>query len=373
MESTERLPQTIRGKVVVKPADDIDQKSDVKLQLRYATTSPWQVVSSNYEVTHDSFTLQLPDLDRTGQSSSAQPCLGVYASIEIRQGLKLNDWGLTTGHLDVEVAEGLFARDDGQQQHIYLQVAGKSIFNTVSGDCKVAHWSSRRTIIESISGTISGAFDLLDLLFIKTNSGTIATTVEPKEEDPDYPAPAELSVASNSGTISVRLPLNGTVPKRDYQTRLESSSSTIRADLIHGSSTNIHTNSGGIHVDLLPYILDTKNVPSLHTTTNSGTTIINVLPPHIVPGESWAEVHTDHKSTSTSGTVHIVYPDEWQGLAAAESTSGIISITGKDVKVIDSGSLAGVFRHVLARKGVGKGRVGIKTNSGTIDLRLGEK
>jgi DUF4097 and DUF4098 domain-containing protein YvlB len=342
------------------------------MEIRYATTSSLQVVGSNYVKTRDSFALQLPELERFGRSKFAESCLGVHVSIELRKGLKLNDWELTTGNLAIEVADGLFSHEAGDEQQSHLQVTGSSSFTAVSGACKIAYWSSRRTVIETISGSISGAFDLLDLLFLKSTSGTITSTVEPKQADEASPAPAELSVNSLSGTIDVRLPVNGSLPKRDYQTRLESVSSDIRGSYIHGSSTSIHTSSGDIHVDLLPYVADPQQNPNLHTATHSGATDIRMLSPHSFPGDSFAAIHSDHKTTSISGTVKIAYPDEWEGLVAADSTSGSISIRGKGVKIIDDTTLMRGFEHVVARKGDGKGRIGIKTVSGTIGVKVGE-
>ncbi|SMR42149.1 unnamed protein product [Zymoseptoria tritici ST99CH_1E4] len=372
MEETEYLSHKIQGKVIVRPAKDVNQEADIRIQIRYATTSPWQVVSSKCETTQDSFVLHLPKVEGSARSRSGRPCLGVFASIDVRPGLTLNDWTLTTGNLNIEVVDGLFSRKSSEILQGHMQITGKSTFNAVSGACKIAHWSARHTIIETISGSIHGFFDLLDLLSLKTTSGTIGCTVDPKDADPDAPAPAYLSVTSISGTVDVRLPTTGSLPERDYQTRLETVSSNIRGAFIHGSSTSIHTSSGDVHIELLPYVMDSRTVPSIHTSTHSGTTAIRVLPPQTFPGDSWGKLRSEHKSSSISGTMHITYPDEWEGLATADSTSGTISIRGRDVKIIGDSKSAGAFRHVVARKGDGMGRIGVRTVSGTIDVRIGE-
>ncbi|KJY01166.1 hypothetical protein TI39_contig301g00036 [Zymoseptoria brevis] len=353
MEETDYLSHKIQGKVIVRPAQDVNQEADIRVQIRYATTSPWQVVSSKCETTLDSFVLHLPKVEGSTRSRSARPCLGVFASIDVRPRLTLNDWTLTTGNLNIEVVDGLFSRKSSVLQG-HMQITGKSTFNA------------------TISGSIHGFFDLLDLLSLKTTSGTIGSTVDPKDADPDAPAPAYLSVTSISGTVDVRLPTTGSLPERDYQTRLETVSSNIRGAFIHGSSTSIHTSSGDVHIDLLPYLMDSRTVPSIHTSTHSGTTAIRVLPPHTFPGYSWGKLRSEHKSSSISGTMHITYPDEWEGLATADSTSGTISIRGRDVKIIGDSKSVGAFRHVVARKGDGMGRVGVRTVSGTIDVRIGE-
>jgi DUF4097 and DUF4098 domain-containing protein YvlB len=248
-------------------------------------------------------------------------------------------------------------------------VTETSIFSAVSGKGEILYWSSRRTIIEFISGSIQGTFALRDLLSLKTISGNIDAAVDPKKADPGRVLPAEFSAVSTSGNVDVQFPTTGDIPSRDFRARLETVSSSIRGEYIAGSSTSVHSVSGDIDAHLLPFYTDDQP-NNIHTDSGSGRTNLNVLPPYFE--NSWPSHASEHRSTSTSGSIGVVYPQLWEGSIDGRTTSGTISIKGRGVKIINDESFGPVLKHVVARKGSGSGHMGFKTVSGNIDVRVGD-
>lgn len=368
MESSNWVSDNIRGKITVGPAQK-EQGVDIRISVNYATTSPWRVVGSNYIATDDSFVLQLPVMKKSEGGGSQKPCLYVNIDVSIRPGVVLEDWELSTGNLAIEVKDGLFNRKQGEEALSTLRVAGSSTFNAIRGNTDVEYWPSRRTEIYTISGSIRGTFALLDLLSITSQSGSINANVDPREADEKNPREAEFITKSHSGSVKIHYPQEGNIPEREYSTRVETTFGSVSGEFIMGTLTSLHSLSGTISAQLLPYF-DPKRRSTLHTDTRSGTTKLHVLQPFAHPGEQFG--HNVHKSTSTSGTIDVLFPDEWSGMIDEQSISGSLSAKGKGVRVIsDGGSL--VEKHLIAQKGYGEGEMTLKTTSGSIKARFGKE
>ncbi|KAF2160469.1 hypothetical protein M409DRAFT_70435 [Zasmidium cellare ATCC 36951] len=370
IESSTWVSNNIHGKITVQPAQE-EQGVDIRLWVNYATTSPWKVVDSDYVKTEDSFVLQLPIMEKAEGGDSRKPCLWVNVRVDVRPGVVLDAWELSTGNLEIQVEDGLFNRKDGEEELAALQVTGPSIFNAIRGAVHVDYWSSRETEISTISGSIKGTFALLDLLSVQSQSGSININVDPRKADEKNPRPAEFIAKSNSGTVKAYFPQKGNIPERQYSSRVETTSASISGEFILGELTSIHSTSGTINAQLLPFF-DRKQRSTMHTDTRSGSTHLRVLQPYY-PGEGWTENHTTHKSTSTSGSIDILYPDEWSGMIDEQSTSGSLSVKGKGVRVISDGGYSPVERHLIAQKGYGGGEIGVKTTSGSVKVRFGDE
>lgn len=371
MESASHLSGGIEGTVYIQPSTQPDQEVDIRLRLAYATTSPFHVVNSNYVKDHDSFNLDLPDLQKGQEGFEGRPCLSVFIGVEIRRGVKLENWAVSTGNLDIVVADGLFKSSGVEEEQSHMQVTEESSFSAIRGKAEIAYWTSRRTIIEFISGEIRGNFALRDVLSLKTVSGDIDVTVDPKRADPDRPKPAEFTAVTASGDIDAQFPTTGDIPSREFRTRLETVSASIRGTYIAGSTIAVHTISGDVSAALLPYYAaDTQSV-SIHTSSRSGATKLNVLPPY--HHEDWPSRSSEHRSASTSGDIDITYPEQWEGTIDGQTNTGSISIKGKDVEMDDyRGKLWPVWQHITARKGNnGPGSMGLKTLSAAIRVRVG--
>lgn len=199
-----------------------------------------------------------------------------------------------SGHVWLTTADEEEARVIPQSSHPAL--CSKPEFKTKSMDEPAAEiqFSSRRTVVETVSGQITGTYPLLDDLLLSSESGDITVTVSPQPASETAPAPADLEVQTASGSIHVDLPISGkgqaivgkTIPFRDYITRVHSTSGSLSGSYYLGSESNFKTTSGSVNIVTLPILPTddgTSKVPpnSFETHTISGTTKISVLEPII--------------------------------------------------------------------------------------------
>ncbi|KAF7190223.1 hypothetical protein HII31_08554 [Pseudocercospora fuligena] len=310
IESSNYITGGIIGRIQIKPAES-DQSADLKLSITYATTGPWKVQRPTYDLTEDKFVLQMPELESTGAASTRpRACLGVYVDVEIRNGLRLENWDLASGNLDVAIMDGLFNRKHGEEQ--------------------------------------LSAFD---------------------EADPESIKPADFVVATSSGSVHVEFPTTD-LPVREYQTRIETQSGNVGGTYILGAFTSFHTQSGSVKPRLAP-VFNSTAPSKLRVDTKSASQTVSILRPHQYPGD-FAQLMMEHKYTSFSGSLHLTYPQEWEGYIEGETMSGSIHVKGRDIHVLSQGKVGPVYQHFAARKGFGQGRIGFKTTSGSINVQAGD-
>jgi len=267
-------------------------------------------------------------------------------------------------------------------------------------------FSSRRILVETVSGSVHGSYPLLDLLSISTQSGSVLVGVLPQEADKDVPVPADLEIQTISGSIKVDLPISAATntkfapPARRYISNVHSSSGSISGTYYLGTLGSFKSTSGSIRVKALPVIEASKSdsgpSPSrFETHTVSGTHDIELLDPifisHLksVPDQDnqprpdpYSPVGDDDpyiimpptldrslvtldptnaakqklrsvqsKHTSNSASVQVSYPSVWEGTVHAKTVSGGIEVQGKGLRMIkERKGWAG--KEVLARKGV---------------------
>lgn len=343
-------------------AGSANQKAAIVVGVSFATTAEYQVTQVNMKQTGNSLSLNAPSMRSTASGSSKRSCMNVHATIFIRPDIELEDLEVATDHLHLHVQGGLF---DGDKK----LAVGNTEFTTIRGDVDVVQWSSRNTVIEVISGSVSGTYALRDLLSIKTSSGTINVDVEPKPIDRASPAPAQFTAKTISGNIKTHFSTDD-LPEREYRTHVESSSGTLSGFYILGSTSTFKTISGTISADILPYAAD-DGASTLRTDTSSGTTNINLLSPFINPGRPMTHLHSTHHTTAAS--LNLVYPQEWEGTAAGGTISGNLAIRGRDVEVVDV-SRGPVGKRMRVRKGSGNGssNMDFGTTSGNIRITLGD-
>lgn len=326
-------------------------------------------------------------------------CLDFSVGVSIRPGTKLDGLEIGTANMDVLVEHGVFDKvvdSDGQEDDAvetqsygpvleHLDVAS---ITTVRGKVHADYLSSRTTYIETTSSSISGTYALRDLLSVKSTSGSISIAVDPQNaspEDPDHPA--DFHAASNSGSINVDIPTDSfdadALPDRDYRTRVEAHSSSIKGNYILGSSARFETNSGGLDLRILPF--STAEASTLRTSSGSGHTTLELLSPYTaaeaLTGRPGVLDHVTSSHKSHSGSLHLTYPDEWEGVVDGESSSGSIRVRGEDVEILldedfgrgipRAGRGAKALKHVTARKGYGESRLGFSTTSGSVDVLVG--
>ena len=280
--------------------------------------------------------------------------------------------------------------------------------NQLLGD--LGGFSSREIYVGTISGSLTGAFRLWDLLYVESNSGSIDIDITPKPVLEDDPKPAQLTVSTVSGSINARLPIRhvSLIPERDYHTKINTHSGGIQADIVIGTDAVIKSVSGSLAIIALP----TTYGNSFFTTgTESGSTDITVLSPlsrgarYATPPEGFTDIGNDDpylighpeslkdvpaaplssykrplsrlfsRHEGSSGHVKMHYPSVWEGEINAQAISGNIKVGGNDVRIIKDSRKNWAFHEVVARKGAGAERASslqIREVSGGIDVWIGE-
>ena len=195
----------------------------------------------------------------------------------------------------------------------------------------------------------------------------MSVDVSPYLADPDKPLPATFDAATRSGSIKVNFPTSSKdIPDRDYHTRVESSSSSIFGSFIFSSEASFYSKSGSIRAEVLAADWSKAR---LYTESPSGSTRLTLLSPYKEPGVALSQLHSSH--LSTSGSINLVYPREWEGMIEGKVRSGSVKIGGKDVKWLADADTP-VGRKVVARKGYGSSRLDFETNSGSVNMQIGD-
>ena len=270
-------------------------------------------------------------------------------------------------------------------------------------------FSSRRILVETVSGSITGCYPLMDYLGLSSQSGSIKVNVFPQPVLSAAPAPAELEVQTASGSIEANLPVRGTVnptyvpPPRNYTTRVHSSAGSINGSFYLGSVSNFNSVSGSIHITTMPVLqagsADESGLPpnSFNTHTVSGGIDIDVLNPIFItmvpyvderperrpPSNPYLPIQDDDpylihppsmdkalfrvgdpdafkKKTlrnlqsshgSQSSSISVRYPVLWEGTLYAKTVSGSIKAEGHGLRMIRE-KKGFASSELLMRKGV---------------------
>lgn len=238
--------------------------------------------------------------------------------------------------------------------------------------------NGKSTSIGSVSGAVSGKLALYESLSINTVSGHISTILTPKDLPGESNPPAVLNLSSQSGRIETWLPVDTwaatTMSKRDYKTLVTTVSGSIRGSYYIGSQAEFRSASGTLSFAVLGGM--TEDGQSFTTATVSGSQQIEVLSAaqdstSIQGIEALRHLHSNHKSTS--GRIHVVYPEQWEGKIDLQSTSGRLEATGHGVKVVSENH--GFPKSLHAVKGDGASSsviTGINVSS-RIEVLVGQR
>jgi len=346
----------ISGLLVVMPAEP-DQDADVRVSVGLATTEPWRVTKLNYVKDVAGLQLQAPDVRKVRQRYVGKPCLGIALTIRVRRDVEIGHWRINTHNMNVQIEDGLCGAHGSSS-------ADSTVITTVHGSVKAACWSSRETRVDTVSGSIEGTYALRDLLWLRSRSGSINIRAAPKPADPTAPKPASFVALSQSGSAHVVFPTDD-LPDRDYRTRVECSSSSITGTYIHGTATLMTSNAGSITANLLPY---TTNITgsTLHTESHSGSTNLRILSPYRKSGTSIKGLRSSH--ISSSGSLGLTLPPEWQGTINGEVRSGHIDVAGTDLTWYADVPIGSSGRRVVVGRGHGDSRLDFTTNSGNVAI-----
>jgi hypothetical protein len=214
------------------------------------------------------------------------------------------------------------------------------------------HMDFRKRRISTGSQSLSGEFDLLDLLSVHSTSGSLNIGIHPQPADKENRVPAEVSITSQSGSINVKFPTFG-IPEREYHVSISSQSGGIDGSILHGRRTSLATRSGSMNVRLQLAAEESD----LRTENGSGSQDITVLN----TGKRIKAMSSTH--SSTSGSLALRYPREWEGMIEGHTQSGSSGFHGGGVDVIRRSG-----HYVLARKGNGNSTLRFRTGSGSVNV-----
>ncbi|KAI9810483.1 MAG: hypothetical protein M1827_006259 [Pycnora praestabilis] len=318
--------------------------SDPKLKVKYNFASPtslW-ISSPTYSVA----------------STDTNPCVSLLVTMAVPSGSTVSNVNIESTTLDVM----FFSNLD-------LNVSDSAIISSTSGDVSFADLSgptflqSRRLIVHTTSGHISGEYPLQDLLSLKSTSGVIDVSVDPKRANGTQEA--EFEACTTSGDIKTLFNTQH-IPERIYQTHVGSTSGRVTGNYILGPITNFHTTNGDIVTTVLP--LSTTAHHSLDTKSISGTTHITMLSP-VENDDNNAMKFTRGSHSTTSGDISIRYPKEWEGGISGRTVSGDIKVTGRNIHVIEDKHGYGSHKFVGEKgDGGGAGQLRFGAISGSADV-----
>ena len=343
------------------------QQNNLEVRLSIRTSDHYVIKNIRYATTDTSLSINTPTLEQVESSGVGNPCLGVSALILIAPGVELGNLQIDTAHFDLHVLSG-----------IDVSILNTTDITLIRGSLSSSHLDSRKTVVDVVSGSVKGVFALRDLLSITTKSGMIDVSVDPKNASGIYPAPAESIFRSSAGAITVGFPTSisavnertpgiwysGSVPDRDFRTRVTSNAGAINGIFLHGRSTKLQSNSGSITASIHPLHAGSETT-TIGTESNVGRTAVHISAPLFEPETPLRHLLSSH--SSTSGSIQLEYPQMWEGKIRGGTGSGIISLEGKDVDLI-----LDMDRKVLARKGFGRSELGFRTGSGSVHVNVGD-
>jgi hypothetical protein len=183
--------------------------------------------------------------------------------------------------------------------------------------------------------------------------------------------PAKLDCRSETGSITVQFPpleVATKLPEREYRTNIRTGVGSIHGQFIHGKTTELSTNSGSISGDILPYYAD-DYVSTLKSESHSGMTYLTVLSPYT--GQKIERMASSHETMT--GSLNLLYPQEWEGNISGSTMTGSLTLRGKDVDVkeFDDGWVSKKIRAVKG-KGDLKGQLTFNTKTGSSYVTIGE-
>ncbi|OAG11944.1 uncharacterized protein CC84DRAFT_1079908 [Paraphaeosphaeria sporulosa] len=341
--------------VVQAPAEQA--AGTIEARMSYAASQTVDVDSIKYSWTSTGITIGDPSFpDGFDGLHRGESCLGISVVIYMAAGATLENFNVQAIHMGMQIHEG-----------VNFSVTNGTSITLTTGTLDASSFNSRETRLETISGSISGKYSLLDLLSIVTKSGSVNINVDPKEKAADGPSTALFYASTMSGSIRVDTERKK-IPERDYVVSINSTAGSIDGTFIHGTKTDFSSVAGGINVDLIPYSADGSSI--LTTKTTDGETRINLRATFKAPATAMSKLVSTH--TSVSGSINLTYPQEWEGHLEGQSVTGVLHVQGKDLELIRQEERPGLNR-VEAKKGNGGSTMVFKTLNGGCDVLVGKK
>ncbi|OCK74995.1 hypothetical protein K432DRAFT_309509 [Lepidopterella palustris CBS 459.81] len=225
--------------------------------------------------------------------------------------------------------------------------------------------------VSSIDGEIFGWFIPDENLELRNINGQTGIFICPRLGAGRPFDPKLILISSFSGDIFTRTVSEVWPPKAyTHQTKIETVSGRIEAEVPHGQYTNFSTISGNISTYIRPYGAASPDAMSeIYTTSQSGSIDVYFADP---PNESLTGrynplLNTISKHDVGEGKLKLIYPYGWYGEMEAKIEHGGLEFDGSSMEDIKWGK-----GYVKARRGrKGESRMEARVGTGDLDIRLG--
>jgi hypothetical protein len=347
--------KTVSGWIHVVRAPSEQAAGTIQVKFSYAVSSAVDINSIAYESSATGLTIGHTTVSGIANAlQQKKNCLGMSVVVYVASGAQLDTLNVAAVHLGMQVHAG-----------VDFSVSNETVISLTSGTLDASSFKSRVTKLETISGSISGKYPLLDSLSVSTMSGSVNINIAPEKATDDNPQPALFSAQSVSGSIRADFERKR-IPERDYQVTIDTKAGSVGGELIHGSKTTLSSLSGSITADVLPLGFGDEET-SLETSTRAGMTEVTVQAPYKKAG--MGKLVSSHKSIS--GNINLTYPQEWEGRVDGSSVIGEIHLEGKDLELLEEVKDPGSFR-VAAKKGESESAMKFETVDGACDVQVGK-
>ncbi|KAK6529957.1 hypothetical protein TWF281_009107 [Arthrobotrys megalospora] len=271
----------------------------------------------------------------------SMPPIKVRAKLHLRRG-NLQDLLLVASNLNINL----------NIPNIILDSA--SFTSDLGVITSLSYLNSLDTEIHTISGDISGKFDLHEKLRIRTEKGNINLQVAPGEGE-GY---ATTDIKTTSGEISIIYDEPKT--QRSYRTSLHTTSGNISGRLLLGKGLSVKSKSGDIDL----HVVGTgSKEPYLKTDAGSGLTRITV---EESPLDKILSSHT-----ANSGDITLSYPSTWEGELHAKAGTGDIRVQGDGLEITQDSEGFVRGQELWAEKGnPANGRLMTRSETGDIVISI---
>ena len=359
------------GEIQVRPAAE-GAEAKVRVDIEFHVSESSLVYQENFEKTDDGLSINTPNRIASGLvDSNTQPCIYILMTVWIAPGLSLKNLEISSQSLAITMYPGLIY---SVTNTTYMGASAGSI-HFPRDPYPGTSFYSREIVIVVGSGSVTGSYPLYDLLAIGARSGSVSVDVDLKPASETAPAAAELHLGSESGHVRARTPAifspSSSIPSRDYRTILGATSGSIDADLVHGTSTQIHGSSGHVKVALSP-VGPVNEISSIEVLTHSGSQAVTIRPSLTNLGEPMRKLYGSY--VHGTGSLRLKYPDEWEGKIEGRTMSGSVRIRWDSVRTIRDGKdETRLWRNIKAVRGQGEGTIFFEGASGSVDLQGGSR
>ncbi|KAK6511073.1 hypothetical protein TWF506_010154 [Arthrobotrys conoides] len=218
----------------------------------------------------------------------------------------------------------------------------------------ISYLNSLDTELHTVSGDISGKFDLHEKLRIRTEKGKISIQVAPGEGE-GY---ASTDIKTTSGDITIDF--GEPKAQRSYRTTLHAHSGNISGRLLLGKGLSAKSKTGDIDLQVIG---TGSREPYLKTDTDSGLTRITI---EKSPLEKILSSHT-----ANSGDISLFYPSTWEGELHAKTGTGDIRVQGDGLEITQNSEGLVRGQEIWAEKGnPANGRLMTRSVTGDILISI---